>query len=749
MTNQITFYLKHIFVLLALAAILLSADKRSIQQYQENLFQQTFLQLSNLNSQISSRLYQNIHIVRGIPSLFRLNPSLSQSDYEVAMKPLIGSHTDIRNIAVAPGLIIKYMYPIEGNEQAIGLDYRKIPAQFEAVKRALTANEMVLAGPIKLVQGGQGLIARIPITVGQEAEPWGIVSTVIDVEQFFSHFLPGSEHAPLTYAVRGKDGLGAQGDIVFGDISLFKDAKLSQTLAIPGGEWQLVGQPTEGWAQLPPNINRQRLENAMLALLIFIFSSIYFYTRRHINKINHKFRLLIEKSTIPCATTSVNEDIIYLNPAFTASFGYSIDDISTLDDWWSMTLPDPNYRQSIKKLWRQQTEDPKTPSPVEAEVKCKDGQFKTTQISITKLDDSRYSEAAITFIDITESKELQRSLEQKAHYDDLTKLPNRVLFTDRFQLALAHSNRSKNQLAICFLDLDNFKPVNDEYGHSVGDQLLVEVSRRIKNNIRDDDTVSRLGGDEFALILNDITSIQHCQIMLDRVLKALSTPIVIDGREFICSSSIGFTVYPEDNGDVDQLLRHADQAMYTAKLAGKNRHHLFNVSDNQQVIDQQTQLDTIRSALANHEFCLFYQPKVNMSTGKVIGAEALIRWNHPVQGLIPPGDFLPVIRDSEMETHIGCWVMNEALRQLDLWQKEGIELQVSINISSRHLLSKDFFQQLEEALNRYPDVNPRHLQLEILESSMLGDIKLTSKIISSCRNHLGVEFALDDFGTGY
>jgi len=353
------------------------------------------------------------------------------------------------------------------------------------------------------------------------------------------------------------------------------------------------------------------------------------------------------------------------------------------------------------------------------------------------------------FSDITQNKRQQEKLHLMAHYDVLTQLPNRALFVDRFAQAIAHSKRQESLLAVCFLDLDNFKPVNDTYGHEVGDYLLIEVARRIQVNIREEDTVSRQGGDEFAILLGDINSIPHCKKMLDRLHKSLAQPYVIDDVSINIGASSGVTLYPLDDGDIDTLIRHADQSMYQSKLAGKNRYHLFNAEQDQEIIKTNIRLKQIQQAFTNNEFCLYYQPKVNMKTGEVFGAEALIRWQHPERGIIPPFEFLPIIENTELEVAIGDWVVAEAINQIDEWQQQNITLEVSVNISSHHLQSANFFSQLDSALEKHPSIDSQHLQLEILESSALGDLKAVSSIIRTCKEALGVNIALDDFGTGY
>ncbi len=351
--------------------------------------------------------------------------------------------------------------------------------------------------------------------------------------------------------------------------------------------------------------------------------------------------------------------------------------------------------------------------------------------------------------DISESKLQEEMLEKLAHFDILTGLPNRRLFINRFNQAISYAKRTNTMLALCFIDLDNFKPVNDMYGHDIGDKLLVEVSARIKQTIRNEDTVSRQGGDEFALLLGNLNTPFHSEKILERLNLLIAKPYIIDSHTINISASIGVVLYPLDDEDLDIMMRYADQAMYDAKLAGRNGYQFFNAEQNKKVIEKQSKLSEIKRAIKNNEFKLYYQPKINMKTGKIFGVEALIRWIHPVEGLIPPLDFLPFIDSTDLELTIGGWVMNEAITQLDTWHQQGVKIEVSINVSSYHLQSERFFSQLKSAFEKYPDVAPHYLQLEVLESSALSDINAISDNIKKCQDILGITVALDDFGTGY
>ncbi|GAB2524472.1 EAL domain-containing protein [Simplicispira piscis] len=352
------------------------------------------------------------------------------------------------------------------------------------------------------------------------------------------------------------------------------------------------------------------------------------------------------------------------------------------------------------------------------------------------------------FTDITSIKENERKLERIAHYDALTGLPNRVLLADRLQQTMARCQRKGHSLAVAFIDLDGFKAVNDLHGHERGDDLLVALAQRLQSSLREGDTLSRMGGDEFVAVLSDLEHVRDCEPVLERMLRAAADPVRLGDQLFQVSASIGITLFPADGVAPDLLIRHADQAMYQAKQAGKNRYHLFDVEQDTAVKTQREEIARLRRALDEQEFVLHYQPKVNMRTGQVIGAEALIRWSHPERGLLLPAAFLPAMQDHAITLDVGDWVIATALRQMADWQAQGLSLPVSVNIDAQHLQKEGFSHRLAALLAEQPQIPPSLLELEILETSALEDIAEVSAIMHRCQA-MGVRFALDDFGTGY
>jgi diguanylate cyclase (GGDEF)-like protein/PAS domain S-box-containing protein len=381
----------------------------------------------------------------------------------------------------------------------------------------------------------------------------------------------------------------------------------------------------------------------------------------------------------------------------------------------------------------------------------KDGEVFAEMLTITAVRNSQGATAQYIalFSDITVAKTHQSQLEHIAHFDALTGLPNRLLLADRLHQAMNQVTRRGLTLAVAYLDLDFFKTINDQHGHAVGDELLIAVAHRLKETLRDGDTLARMGGDEFVAVLSDLESAAVSLPMLERMLKVAAEPVAMGDLCLQVSASLGVTFYPQQQDmDADQLLRQADQAMYQAKLSGKNRYHLFDAAQDSSIRGHHESLEHIRQAMENNEFVLHYQPKVNMRTGRLVGAEALIRWQHPQRGLLAPAAFLPATEDDPIAVAIGEWAIDTALQQIERWRDQGLDLPVSVNIGARQLQQVNFVERLQTILAGHPQVEATLLELEILETSALKDMAQVSQVIEAC-SQLGVFFALDDFGTGY
>ncbi|NJA06689.1 EAL domain-containing protein [Methylococcaceae bacterium WWC4] len=451
--------------------------------------------------------------------------------------------------------------------------------------------------------------------------------------------------------------------------------------------------------------------------------------------------------------TDTDANIIDVNAAFTAITGYDRAEVLGLNP--RLLKSDKQPDEFFAEMWLALTDSGHWQGEIWNRRKNGDCYAELLTISALRDDAGKIVHYIGLFSDITDTKRQQQALEVLAHYDVLTQLPNRALFGDRFAQAIAHSKRSECLLAVCYLDLDGFKQVNDGYGHEAGDQLLVQVAKRIRQNLREGDTVCRLGGDEFALLFENLQSVSQCEDTLKRIHQAVAEPFELAAGPVRIAASSGVTIYPLDREEPDLLLRHADHAMYQAKLAGRNCYRLYDelaeLPERKSAPPNRLELalQEIGAALEQGQFRLYYQPKVNLASGEVVGAEALIRWQHPERGLLAPAEFLPIVEGHPLEIDISNWVIRSAFAELQLWQDTGLKLQISVNVSPRHLQWPRFVPELEQLLAAHPGISSRQLELEVLESSVLDDLISVGEVLKQCYHDLGIPCVLDDFGTGY
>ncbi len=354
-----------------------------------------------------------------------------------------------------------------------------------------------------------------------------------------------------------------------------------------------------------------------------------------------------------------------------------------------------------------------------------------------------------TLRDITERKEAEALIVKQANYDSLTKLPNRTLFMDRLSLALTRASRNGGQIGLLFIDLDNFKKVNDTLGHSAGDQLLQEAAERLTACVRETDTVARLGGDEFTIILPDLQKAHDVEQVVRQILDRLSKPYLIDGTEVFASGSVGITLFPDDGKDAETLLKNSDTAMYRAKYDGRNTFRFFTAKMNAEALESVKLENQLRHAVDRGEFVLHYQPIIDLASGRVAGAEALLRWNHPVDGIVSPIKFIPLAEETGLIVPIGDWVFKAACEQIREWHDIGLNsLHVSVNLSPRQCREITFYETFEDTL-RTTGADPNAVTLEITENLLMeSDNDDAVTMLHKLRDQ-GVHLSLDDFGTGY
>lgn len=449
-------------------------------------------------------------------------------------------------------------------------------------------------------------------------------------------------------------------------------------------------------------------------------------------------------------STDLNGIILDVNDRFVEISGYSRRElIGQHIRLLKSGLHDPGF---YSELWRSVNETDFWSG--EITNRSKTGELYSAVSSISKIRDSNGMPVRYLAIasDITAVMEKRRQLEHLAYYDSLTGLPNRLLLIDRMRQEMAHIKRHGGYLALLFIDLDGFKAVNDNYGHEIGDQLLIAISKKMQTIIRASDTLVRLGGDEFIVMLTELDHPDYANIPILNLLEVCHSTIQIGQLNLQLSASIGVSFYCNqpscEQDDIDSLIRHADQAMYAAKQAGKNRYHYFDDLTDALIHTRYDALERIQAGLNAGEFVLYFQPRLDLISGQVLGCEALLRWQHPLRGLLSCGEFLPLIQNHPLSIILSGWVLKTALAQLASWQKIGLDLPISINIDSHHFHQADFLPQLQQQLSLYPDFKPGSLQIELLDLDAIKQRGLCQQLISAGQA-LGVDFVLDNFGSSY
>lgn len=350
--------------------------------------------------------------------------------------------------------------------------------------------------------------------------------------------------------------------------------------------------------------------------------------------------------------------------------------------------------------------------------------------------------------DVTDRKKIESAIHHMAKHDALTNLPNRFLFHEKLREALASADRVNKLVAVLFLDLDHFKDINDTLGHPIGDLLLNEVAERLRQCARETDTVARLSGDEFAIIASNLDQADSATMLARRIIDSLAAPFTLDGHVVHCAASIGITLYPSDNTDVDQLLKNADLALYGAKNQGRNTYRYYDDRMQVEVQARKALESELRRCLEREELAVYYQPQIDLLSGHVVGAEALVRWHHPERGLVQPDSFIPLAEETGMISDLGDWVLTTACKQNKVWQTQGLPaLEMAVNVSPRQFQQRNFTDSVDRILNQ-TGLDPQHLEIELTEGHLAEDADDAITVLDVLKSR-GLCLSIDDFGTGY
>jgi diguanylate cyclase (GGDEF)-like protein/PAS domain S-box-containing protein len=511
-----------------------------------------------------------------------------------------------------------------------------------------------------------------------------------------------------------------------------------------------VGMTFAAWITHAQSGSLPKLQLAMLALGLTGLCLGAVVTEREraeraIRESEKRYRLLFERNLAGVFRTTLAGRVVECNQATACMFGYeSPEEV--------MVVPVANLYDSAsdREALLTKLKSEKSVTNHEMRFRRKNGESAWAMLNVSLVNDDSGIASIVegTLVDITERKVAEERVQSLAYYDGLTGLPNRILLRDRLSKALATARRRQHKVALLFFDLDRFKIINDSLGHSVGDLLLQEVAERLKRCAREEDTVARLGGDEFLIVLTHVNDIPDVASSAERFMDAMTTRFVIQGHSLNVGCSLGISIFPEHGADSDTLIKHADAAMYSAKDGGRNNFQFFTADMNAEAVERLILESGLRLALDKKELFIVYQPQMNITTGKISELEALLRWQHPELGLVPPDKFIRIAENSGLIVPIGEWVLRAACSQARKWQDDGLPaVPVAINVSAVQFRQQGFCELIRRVL-RETGLAPHYLELELTESLLLGNADVTLSVLQELKA-MGLTLAIDDFGTGY
>ncbi|MDX8477414.1 EAL domain-containing protein [Mesorhizobium sp. VK24D] len=728
-----------------------------------------------IRAKLEGNINGNLQLVRGLVATVMAEPYMGQPRFAALASSLFGEDSQLRNIAGAPDLVISLMYPIAGNEKAMGLDYRNDAQQRAAALRARDERKLILAGPVDLVQGGQGFIGRFPVFVksaGNTERFWGIVSAVVDVQRLYEASGLFDKDLGIDIALIGKDALGAQGEQFFGDETVGKNNPVRVDVLLPSGSWQIAAIPENGWPTTPANawVFRGIMAAAGALILIpFLVAGRLIGERQRnyweLERLSRRLELALEASAIgvwehDLKTNDlmwddrVNE--IYGKPVDGKPRGYSDwagaihpDDLAAaLADFdsaaavggpysseYRIVRPDGEIRHVRSKAIFYQAAN-NSPRMVGAEWDVTaDVLLNADLVRARQLAESKNAEL----------ESARARIEHIALHDPLTGLPNRRYLDQVLEDYAANARLNGEHAALLHIDLDRFKQINDTLGHAAGDAMLVHASSVLQSNVGEQGFVARVGGDEFIILCRVRDDLDQPAVLADRIIKQMRQPVYYKGHQCRFGVSVGIAIDNGNDVEARQLLVNADIALYQAKSRGRNRREFFTGALQSEIINTKRIADEILNGLERNEFIVSYQPQFDAQTLDIVGVEALARWKHPEKGILAPDAFLKIAEELNVVSTIDRSVLKQSLSDFDEWAAENLGIpHVSVNVSAKRLQDEELIKNLREL-----KIKKGTVSFELVESIFLDENDdLVTWNVEQIKQ-LGIDVEIDDFGTGY
>jgi len=761
-------------------------EQQTIATYQKDQRARVQGDINSIRSRLENNITANMQLVRGLASVISSEPDINQQHFAALAARLLSGQPQLRNIAAAPNLVISMIYPEKGNEKAIGLDYRLNKSQREAALRVRTTGQSVLAGPVNLVQGGQGFIARFPVFVDNKAGAksfWGIVSAVIDTKLLYRD--SGLNNSmPVRIAIAGKDGKGARGKLFYGEKSVLGQDPVFTDVKLPHGSWRIEAIPDGGWSATPDNIWILRTVSllAIALLVVPIVVAGWLVGDRNermaelkasetkLKRLSRRLELALSTSQIGVWEFDVTNNKLYWDRRMRLHYGAPSNGPVEYADWRNRLHPDDlehaeaDFEQAMaqRKPYNSQfrvlleTGEVRYIRTIGSVNEDKDGIVSILGVNWDITADVKINELLLDAKKQTELRnaELEASrvrIEHNALHDSLTGLPNRryldEILSGDSNLEARHGFvlGSDPNYGLLHIDLDRFKQINDTLGHAAGDAMLIHAAHVLHSNVRATDFVARIGGDEFVVVCCMDADEQYLETLATRIVEKMRQPVILNKRECRCSISVGIAAGSSAPKEPRQILINADIALYRAKSEGRNGFQFFSRDLHSAVINTKRVADEILTGIEQNQFIAHYQGQFDAKTLEISGVEALARWQHPERGLLAPDSFLEIAEDLNVMATIDRIVLEHSLRQMKLWKRARVNVpRISVNVSARRLNEMDLIASLKKLR-----IKPGILTFELLESTFFDESSdLVAWNIDQIKE-LGIDIEIDDFGTGY
>ncbi len=735
-------------------------------------------ELSLIRSRLEGNINADMQLVRGLVSVISTEPDMDQTRFSSLAASLFVTQHELINVAAAPDLVVSLIHPLKGNQQALGLDYNQNAAQRDAALKARDTRQLVLAGPVDLVQGGTGFIGRFPVFLDRPdggTRFWGMVSTVIDAEKLFVASGLGAD-TPLDIAITGKDASGPDGPQFYGSDTILQNNPVTAIVTLPSGSWQLSAIPEGGWSATPDNLWIIRGFSLLAGLLVvvpilaagWLIGERYGYLRKlqasrnELQRLSQRLELALRTSEIGVWENDLTREKLYWDARMRVLYDAPAKDPVTLKDWSRRLHPEDFERateefriavetgEQYHSVFRIVLDNGDIRTVRAMGAVYEDEQGKKRIIGVNwdisrdvKRNAQLQHERAVSEARNTELESTRARLEYNALHDSLTGLPNRryldELLAGRSDLEFAPDT----SMGLLHIDLDRFKQINDTLGHAAGDAMLVHTANVLLQNVRNTDFVARIGGDEFVVVSLSETNEQHLGDLANRIVEQMRLPVVYQGRECRFGVSVGIACHT--GGNPQDLLINADIALYRAKKEGRNGYRFFSKSLHSAAINAKRIADEILIGIEQSQFVAHYQGQFDSATCTVTGVEALARWQHPEKGLLTPDVFINIAEDLNVMAEIDRMVLEHSLAQMKKWQRAGTPVpRVAVNVSARRLRDENLVASLSKL-----KIKPGTVAFELVESIFLDDNDdLVTWNIDRIKD-LGIDIEIDDFGTGY